>query len=140
MSVAFEQKSSLEIPIIAGVDELEQLDKQVGHHLIRVNCRDLPDYGETAEDVLQYAEYFAKKAREYDNAIKKTSQQDVVIHCAAGLHRSVSVAIAWCVWRGVCKTPEECQRKVQEFRGPAANPLKLYNSSIRLAIDILKKR
>ena len=137
----------LRIPLVAGVanDELEKLDaaraKLGKPPLVRVDCRDLDDIGmtQTPEETEKYGNYFARKAREYDDALKQAGndRDAVVIHCHAGLHRSVSVAIVWCVWRDVCATTGSAQAALFKVRGEYADALPGYASAIDRALEIL---
>lgn len=128
-------------PIVAGVHELDLLDKRRGSKLIRVDCRDLADIGETRtpEETDLYGHYFALKAREYDDALIRAGcdHDAVVIHCHAGLHRSVSVAIVWSVWRNVCNTTSAAQAAMFRLRGTEADALPGYASAVDKALELL---
>jgi hypothetical protein len=129
--------TSVMYPTVMGFAELSE-GRARGLYPFNVDCQGLPDYGLIwSGDTARYGEYFAERARTYDSTSRK--HPETVINCHAGLHRSVSVAICWSVWRGACATPEEAEAHYLHVRGPAANPLHLYKPAIEFAIRILSQ-
>ena len=109
--------NSLLVPRVMSLKEWEQLSA-TKPHLRRVDCTALPDVGAlTDAAVAEYAAFFAARAREYDELLNTSPPRDVIVHCHKGRHRSVAVAICWCVWRGVTQTPEEAEAEIKTKRG-----------------------
>lgn len=102
---------------------------------VRVDCQGIGDSGiGSTEDVARFASYYAERAKEYDARVKVLGQEHVCINCYAGLHRSVSVAIIWGVWRGVFATAKEGGIHYLKVRGTYADGYNEYKMAIDAAV------
>jgi hypothetical protein len=101
-----------------------------------VTCDAMPEIGiTTAEQALDYALYFARLARTYDEAPRGSA-----LACSDTCFRSMAVCVVWLLWKEAYKTPEAAQSAVRRQRHVAdVNCMGLYRPAIVLAVTMLQQ-